>query len=52
MMQAAVVDSQALLFGLPSTNLSFIVPMLCFCVVAVYCHHGCVRHSIANHLYA
>ena len=49
--QAAIIDSQITLLGLPATNLSFIIPLVCFCVVAMYGHRGYVRHCIASHLY-
>src|SRR5574344_2149617 len=34
--QAAIIDSGVSLFGLPATNISFIIPLICFMVVAAY----------------
>ena len=45
-LQAAIIDSGANLLGLASVNLSFIVPMICFIVIAVYGHRAYVRHYI------
>ena len=49
--QAAIMESQVTLIGLPSTNLSFVVPIFCFVVVAIYGHRGYVRHSITQNYY-
>ena len=49
--QAAIIDAQISFLGLPATNISFIIPLVCFCVVAVYGHRGYVRHSIASQYY-
>ncbi|MGN1262867.1 MAG: L-fucose:H+ symporter permease [Prevotella sp.] len=45
-LQAAIIDSNVTLFGLPSTNVSFIIPLICFLVIAVYGHRAYVRHNI------
>ncbi len=45
-LQALIIDSKLTLMGLSSTNLSFIVPLLCFVVVALYGHRGFVRQHI------
>lgn len=37
-LQAAVIDSGLTLFGLPATNVSFVIPMICFIVIAAYGH--------------
>ena len=34
--QALIIDSGVSLFGLPSTNVSFVIPLVCFAVVAAY----------------
>lgn len=44
--QAIIIESNLSLFGLPSTNLSFILPLLCLAVVAWYGHRTYVRQSI------
>ena len=44
--QAVIIESKVMLFGLPSTNLSFFIPMLCLGVVAWYGHRTYVRHYI------
>ncbi|MGN0282544.1 MAG: L-fucose:H+ symporter permease [Prevotella sp.] len=44
--QAAIIDTETTLCGLPSTNLSYIVVMICFIVVAIYGHRAFVRHNI------
>ena len=42
-LQALVIDSNIQLLGLSSTNLSFIIPLLCFIVIAIYGHRYFVR---------
>ena len=44
--QAAIIESGITLLGLPSTNLSFFIPILCLGVIAWYGHRAYVRHSI------
>jgi FHS family L-fucose permease-like MFS transporter len=44
--QAAIIESNISIFGLPSTNISFVIPMLCLAVVAWYGHRAYVRLSI------
>ena len=34
--QAAIIDSGATIFGLPATNISFAVPLICFIVISAY----------------
>ena len=46
--QAIIIESDVSIFGLPSTNLSFILPLLCLAVVAWYGHRAYVRHSISG----
>lgn len=42
-LQALIIDSNIQVLGLSSTNLSFIIPLLCFIVVAVYGHRHFLR---------
>ena len=44
--QALIIDWNITLFGVPSVNLSFIIPLLCFMAVAIYGHHAYVRQYI------
>jgi FHS family L-fucose permease-like MFS transporter len=44
--QAAVIQSEKSLFGLPATNLSYLIPLICLAMVAWYGHRAYVRHSI------
>ena len=44
--QALIIDCNISLFGISSTNYSFIVPFICFIVVAIYGHRAFVRHFI------
>ena len=46
--QAIIIESDVNILGLPSTNLSFILPLLCLAVVAWYGHRAYVRHSISG----
>jgi FHS family L-fucose permease-like MFS transporter len=45
-LQALIIDSGITLFGVSSTNLSFIIPFICFIVIAVYGHRAYIRHYI------
>lgn len=45
-LQALIIDSNVSLMGVASTNLSFIVPLISFIVVALYGHRAYVRHHI------
>ena len=47
-LQAAIIDSHITYLGLPATNLSFVVPMICFVVVAVFGHRAYVRQHITR----
>ncbi len=49
-LQALIIDHEAPILGLPSTNVSFIIPLLCFCVVAVYGHRAFVRRFITHEI--
>lgn len=42
-LQALIIDSNIQLLGLSSTNLSFIIPLFCFIVIAIYGHRCYVR---------
>lgn len=44
--QAAIIDSGVSLFGLPATNISFIIPLICFMVVAAYGYRAYIRKNI------
>jgi len=44
--QGLVIQSGITLFGLPSTNISYIITLLCLVVVVWYAHRAYVRHSI------
>jgi FHS family L-fucose permease-like MFS transporter len=45
-LQAAIIDTSFTVLGLSSTNLSFVVPLVCFIVVALYGHRAFVRFHI------
>ena len=45
-LQALVIDSGTTILGFSSVNVSFIIPLICFLVVAVYGHRAYVRHHI------
>lgn len=45
-LQAMIIDLGVSLFGLSATNISFVIPLLCFVVVAYYGHRAYVRHYI------
>ena len=47
-LQAMIIDSKVSIFDLSATNLSFIFPLICFIVIAVYGHRAYVRHYILN----
>ena len=44
--QAAIIQSDIAILGLPSTNLSFIIPMICLGLVAWYGHRAYVRNVL------
>ena len=44
--QAAIIQSRVTLLGVPSTNVSFIVPLICLGVVVWYGHRSYVRNHI------
>lgn len=46
--QAMIIDINHPIFGLPSVNISFIVPMICFAVVTAYGHKAYIRHNITH----
>ncbi len=45
-LQAAIIDLKVSFLGLPATNVSFIVPLICFVVIALYGHRAYMRHQI------
>ena len=45
-LQAMIIDTQFQIAGLASTNLSFIVPFICFIVVALYGHRAYIRQFV------
>jgi FHS family L-fucose permease-like MFS transporter len=47
-LQALIIDSKISIFGLPSTNISYIIPLVCFVVIAAYGHRAYVRHYLLN----
>lgn len=47
-LQAAIIDTGKTVFGLPATNISFIIPLICFVVIALYGHRAYVRHNITH----
>ena len=49
-LQGLILDSDIQIFGVSSTNLSFIVPLICFIVVAFYGHYSYVRQYILQKL--
>ena len=44
--QALIIDSKIEVWGLSATNLSFIVPFICFIVIITYGHRAYVRHYL------
>ena len=47
-LQTLLIESGITLLGLPSTNVSFVIPLVCLGVVAWYGHRAYVRQSIAR----
>jgi FHS family L-fucose permease-like MFS transporter len=45
-LQALIIDSNISVLGISATNLSFIIPLICFIVVAHYGHVAYERHFI------
>ena len=50
LLQAVIIDSKVELLGLSSTNISFIIPLICFAVVTWYGHSAYVKHHILHEL--
>ena len=48
--QAMIIDTNVTFMGLPATNLSFVIPLICFAVVAIYGHRSFVRLHITHRL--
>lgn len=47
-LQAFIIDMNWTFMGLPSTNVSFILTFVCFCVVATYGHRAFIRHNVTH----
>ena len=45
-LQAMIIDANFQIAGLSSTNISFIVPFICFVVVALYGHRSYIRQYV------
>jgi len=45
-LQALIIDAKFQFAGLSSTNLSFIIPLICFVVVAIYGHRAYIRQFV------
>ena len=45
-LQALIIDSRVSIAGLSSVNISFLIPLLCFLVIAIYGHRAYVRYYI------
>ncbi len=45
-LQAMIIDSHFTLLGISSTNLSFIIPLISFVVIALYGHRAYIRHYV------
>ncbi len=48
LIQAGIIDSGASVWGLPSTNISFIIPLICFVVIAAYGRRAYQRNKAGN----
>ena len=49
-LQALIIDLGISFVGLPATNISFLIPLICFVVVAVYGHRAYVRLNITHRI--
>jgi FHS family L-fucose permease-like MFS transporter len=47
-LQAMIIDSGISVNDIPSTNLSFIIPLICFVVITIYGHRAYIRHYILS----
>ena len=47
-LQAIIIDSGIEVFGLPSVNLSFAIPFICFIVIITYGHRSYMRRRLAK----
>jgi len=47
-LQAFIIDTFPTIGGIPATNISFTIPLICFVVVAIYGHNAYVRHNITK----
>ena len=50
LLQALIIDSKVEMLGLSSTNISFIIPLICFVVVTWYGHRAYVKYHILHEL--
>ena len=46
--QGLIIDMNWTVMGLPATNVSFVLSLICFCVVAAYGHRAYIRHNITH----
>jgi FHS family L-fucose permease-like MFS transporter len=46
--QAAIIESRFSVFGLPSSNVSFFIPLFCLIVVVCYGHRAYIRQTIKH----
>ena len=47
-LQAMIIDSGISIGTVSATNLSFIMPLICFVVIAIYGHRSYIRHYILS----
>jgi FHS family L-fucose permease-like MFS transporter len=47
-LQAIIIDSNISFMNISATNLSFVIPMICFVVIAIYGHRSYIRHYILS----
>ena len=46
--QGLIIDMNWTVMGLPATNVSYVLSLICFCVVAAYGHRAYIRHNITH----
>ena len=44
-MQGSMIDGPALIAGIPSVQTSFVLPLICFIVIAIYGYRAHVKHN-------
>jgi FHS family L-fucose permease-like MFS transporter len=47
-LQAMIIDSGVSVFYISAANLSFVIPLICFIVIAIYGYRSYIRHYIMN----